>query len=1036
MPSPLFRSSSVAVFLGLVSTGISGAAPDSAPPVDFQKQIQPILAEHCTQCHGPDESNRKADLRLDIREEALLERKGSRAIVPGNPGQSTLVERVEHADADEIMPPPKTKKPLSSEQKALLRRWIAEGAPYTVHWAFAAPKMPPVPQVSSAASPLDAFIRSRLAQAGLKPSPEADRHTLLRRAALDLTGLPPTPRQIEDYLSDTRPDAYVRMIDSLLASAHFGERWARHWLDLARYADSDGYEKDTARPFAYLFRDWVIEAINADMPFDQFTVRQLAGDLMPGATAADRIATGFHRQTLTNREGGVDQEEFRCKAVVDRASTTGTVWMGLTVGCAECHSHKFDPISQREFFQLYAFFNDASEQGFSMQTPENERAHQVALQEWKTKGDSLEKERLTARDRVKRDALVQWETKTAHSREIWRPLTLTSVVAKKPGGKPAPLKPDADGFVSSKNRGGVISYTLEASLDAVLDKGPITGIRVQALPNSLFRTGDGKNGQFELAEISLTVQAPQMPPQKIPLQVAGATGDAAKLAFALDGKPQTGWSPGTGIEQLQNAYFTLDPAALAGLAPLAGGTLRVELQFGDGGGMTRFAVFATQEAGPWTATQTPDAVRGHLAVAAAERRAEAWEAIREHYADWVDPLGMRVHRQIRSHVQAKPELQPLTAAVLAAESRTTRIHVRGDFLQKGDSVEPGVFGFMPPLQARAKRPDRLDLARWLMDPANPLTARVTVNHFWKQLFGRGLVATENDFGTRGERPSHPELLDWLALEFQRMGWSRKAFLKMIVLSDTYRQSSQYREDVQETDPLNILLARQNRLRMEAEVVRDAALQVSGLLNPRLGGPSIKPPLPPDLAALNYAGGLRWEPSTGADLYRRGLYIHFQRTVPYPMLMTFDAPESNVTCTRRDRSNTPLQALTLLNNGLFLESARALGRHLVTEAATAEQRVERAFVRVLGRRPTPEETARLTQFLKVQNEFFDRNPNQAEALLQRAPAAVAVRPKNRAGKGGQPESEAGENTADKPSETAALVALSRVLLNLDEAITRD
>jgi hypothetical protein len=495
----------------------------------------------------------------------------------------------------------------------------------------------------------------------------------------------------------------------------------------------------------------------------------------------------------------------------------------------------------------------------------------------------------------------------------------------------------------------------------------------------------------------------------------------------VDGNPATTWKNAKNTGEPVNAYFRLDPASFPELKDPATALLRVHIRFGVAGGMARFAVCTTADEGPWTPTMLPDPVRAQLAIAPQERSPEVVQQIRTFYADSVDAGGLRLSRELRSLEESKPALEPLMAAVLEVAKRETRIHLRGDFLQKGDSVSPGVFGFLPALQPRGEHPDRLDLAHWLMDPANPLTARVTVNHFWKQLFGRGLVSTENDFGTRGERPSHPELLDWLALEFQRLGWSRKALLKTILLSHTYRQSSQDRSDVREVDPLNILLARQNRLRLEAEVVRDVSLAASGLLNPKIGGPSIKPPLPPDLAALNYAGGLRWEASKGAEVYRRGLYIHFQRTVPYPMLMTFDAPESSVTCTRRDRSNTPLQALTLLNNALFVEAARALGNALLTDGHSPEERVQLGFLRVVGRPPTAEEITRLRDFLAAQTRFFEQHPDQARALF---PGDSSPVPPNK------------EKAANLPiqsgpvHESAALVTLSRVLLNLDETITRD
>lgn len=580
----------------------------------------------------------------------------------------------------------------------------------TNHWAFVAPVRPSVPR---SGNPIDAFVRDRLEKEKILPSREADRATLIRRLSFDLIGLPPTIEEVDAFLNDASGSAYENLVDRLLSSPHFGEQWGRHWLDLARYADSDGYEKDAIRPTAYFYRDWVIRAINADMPFNRFTIEQLAGDLLPDATQEQQKATGFHRQALTNKEGGVDQEEYRCKATVDRVNTTAAVWLGLTVGCAECHNHKYDPISQREYYQMYAFFNDASENN------------------------------LVIVDR--------------------------------------PLPPE---FI-----------------------GP-----------------------------------PQ--PTRIPI-------------------------------------------------------------------MTR-----------------------------------------------ADP------------------------------PRKTHVHERGDFLRKGEEVSPGTLRVLHSFKPRHTYADRLDLAQWLMASENPLVARVAVNHIWQQLFGHGLVNTPADFGTRGERPSHPELLDWMATEFPRVNWSRKALIKLIVMSQTYRQSSHYRSDVAERDPQNLLLARQNRLRLPAENVRDAHLTVSGLLTRKVGGPSVRPPLPADIAAIGYAEGISWKESQGPDRYRRGLYTVFQRTVPYPMLTTFDAPDSNTTCTRRERSNTPLQALTLLNDGTFFECAQALGRMLSSLEGSRERIIATAFKRCFARAPRSEELGRL-------QAFFERQPPDL-----------------------------------------AWVAVARTLMNLDEFITRE
>lgn len=792
---------SAATALLLANPVATSAAPKAhGARLSFNRDIRPILAEACFTCHGFDAGSRKAGLRLDQRESALKGGKSSRpALVPGRPEESEVIQRLLSHDKDEAMPPPSTGKKLKKEQIAVLRRWIAEGAEYEGHWAFIKPTLPEAPpvrsRVASEANPVDSFIRARLAREKLAPSPEADRRTLIRRLSLDLLGLPPSPDEVGIFVGDKEPKAYERLVDRLLASPHFGERWGRHWLDLARYADSDGYEKDAPRPYAWLYRDWVINAVNRDVPFDQFTIQQLAGDLLPEATEAQRVATGFHRQTLVNKEGGVDQEEFRCKATVDRAHTTGAVWLGLTVGCAECHDHKFDPITQREFFQFYAFFNNASDKELPVPTEADFAAHTKATNAWQ--------ERL---------------------------------------------------------------YELTSQLAAL---------------------------------------APE--PDNAPKANEDAT-DAGSAADISDGDE------------------TAKPPATNQVAKLKA--------------------------------------------------------------------------ELVKHRKAKPAFKPTAALVLGSDARDTFIHTRGDFLQKGERVQPGGLAALHPFSTRGNSPDRLDLARWLVSPENPLTARVTVNHVWRQLFGRGLVATENDFGARGEPPSHPELLDWLAVNFIAttnapfgFGQSRKALIRLLVTSGTYKQSSAWRADVAERDPLNALLARQSRYRVEAEAVRDIALVTSGLFNPKIGGPSFKPPLPADLAKLSYANGLKWDAASGVERHRRGLYIHFQRTVPYPMLMAFDAPESNTTCTRRERSNSPLQALTLLNNETFVECAQALGRRISANAKDVESRLRHGFQLATSRPPTKGEFARLKDFWRHHQERFHTDHD------------------------------------------ATCVAYARVLLNLDETITR-
>ncbi len=781
------------VLAGLLSAGET-AAPQAGklPPaargvIDFQRDIKPLLRARCFACHGPEKH--KAGLRLDNRAAAFEGADSGAVIVAGKSASSRLIQVVAGLDADTRMPP--NGKPLTPAEVGRLRAWIDQGAKWpdekalanptpvrSRHWAYQPPRRLPPPRVARAdwpRNPIDAFVLARLEKEHIAPAPEADRATLIRRVSLDLLGLPPTPEEVDAFVADAQPDAYERLVDRLLASPHYGERWGRHWLDLARYADSDGFEKDTGRPYAWRYRHWVIAALNRDLPFDEFTIEQLAGDLLPNATVEQKVATGFHRNTLTNKEGGVDQEQFRVEQVVDRVNTTAKVFLGTTLGCAQCHDHKYDPFSQREYYQFFAFFNS--------------------------------------------------------DREV---------------NIPAPL-PREEGLV--------------------------------------------KKGREEFLA------------KKAQLQAAI---DAAK-----DDKKRAA---------LRKALAAHETAGVA---------------------------------------------------------------------------------------------QTLAQTLALGKTRKTHVLIRGDFLRPGVEVEPGTPAVLPPLKAQGKR-TRLDLARWIVDPANPLTGRVITNWVWEHYFGRGLVATPEDFGTQGEKPSHPELLDWLATEFVRQEWRLKALHRLIVTSATYRQSSGDRPELRHRDAHNVLLARQSRLRVEAEIVRDLALASSGLLVPTVGGPSVRPPQPKGISELTYAGSARWVESQGPDRYRRGLYIWFQRTSPFPMLMMFDCPDSNVSAVRRDRTNTPLQALTLMNDTVFLECAQALGRRVMDhKAAGLDERIRYAFRLCLSRPPSPREVSVLRQLYNDLVESCRKHPKEAAGLLGKAKLPGA-----------------------KVPEAAAWVALARAVMNLDEFVTRE
>jgi mono/diheme cytochrome c family protein len=792
----------------IILTGRLAAAESAA--IDFSRDIRPLLARNCFACHGPDAGSRQAGLRLDRADAALAKSASGRtAVLPGRPEASELFARISSTDPDLRMPPASSGHQLTADEIDRFRRWIAAGAKFDDHWSFrplAQPEPPTVQNQAWVRNPIDSFVLQRLEREKLTPSPEADPTKLLRRASFDLTGLPPTPNAVADFLTDTAPDAYERAIDRLLAAPQFGERWGRHWLDLAHYADSDGYLGDGFRNYAWIYRDWVIDAVNRDLPFDRFTIEQLAGDLLPNAGQREKTATGFLRNTLRNTEAGVDLEGYRLKEITDRVSTIGVGWLGLSLGCAECHSHKFDPISQREFYQLFAFFNDADDVDIPAQFPGERERYEAALRGW--------------------------------------------------------LKSDAQ-------------------LSRAVDE-----------------------------------------------------------AFAVDGK----------------------------------------------------------------------GLRTALAAEPKKRTAEQAKLL-DTFTRASSDAGRKLLQSYEMHARNKPAPPATKIMTIARREKPRRsyVHLRGDYRSHGEDVECGTPAVLPPLKSRAAEPDRLDLARWLVDPTNPLTSRVTVNYAWHHLFGRGIVPTTDNFGSGGDAPSHPELLDWLAGKFIELGWSRKQLLRLIVTSATYRQSSQVRSELEHRDPLNVLLARQSRLRLEAEAVRDTALAASGLLTRTIGGPGIRPPQPDYVASISRNAD--WKVSQGADLYRRGMYIVLRRATPYPMLLTFDAPDSTVACTRRERSNSPLQALTLLNDPVFVECAQALGRTLAEgNTRSFDERFAEAFRRCLGREPLPAEGKRLREFFVERHAAFAADMLGARAMV-------------------------GRYDSD-PVATAAWIATVRVLMNLDEFITRE
>ncbi len=1174
----------------------AGAASTDTP--DFTRDVRPLLSRNCFKCHGPDEGSRKSKLRLDVREEATQPAKsGAIALVPGKPDQSELVKRIFSTDLEEVMPPPSTKHQLTSAEKETLKRWIAAGAEYKQHWAFVLPVQAPLPKLSKlktqSSHPIDAFVLARLEKEGLKPSPPADRYTLVRRVYLDLIGLPPTPEEADAFVNDRASNAYEKLVDGLLASPSYGERWARRWMDLARYADSNGYEKDRQRTI-WPWRDWVIQALNADMPFDQFTVEQIAGDMLPNATVDQIIATGFHRNTMLNEEGGIDPLEFRFHAVADRVGTTGATWLGLTVGCAQCHTHKYDPIQHREYYQMMAFLNNADEPDLDLPKPDSAAKHRANLEKaaklladlpnrfplesnvWQTPktisadaasgekakllddgsalftGQTPDKDSytlvlqtdLTDIDTLRLETLIddalpsKGPGRTKHGNFVLTEITVTAAPKNSlEEAKPVKLAsaradveqkefPVTNAFDGKSNTGWAVdaagkklnstqtaTFTFEkpagfaggtrfiVKLDhqyggqhligrprisfsaLVPDRRPVQvrrqdlvekrfhewleqerarGVRWTALrpleaksnmplltvqpDDSVFASGDiTKADTYDLKFRTdlrgiTAVRLEAMPDDRLPHHGPGMTyyegpkgdffmgefqlsaggqkvkfaratdsysknnfGSGASAKLATDGDPQTGWSTAGREGERHEAVFVLgEPLADAG-------ELQLRMMFGRhyACSLGRFKISVTTRPGGAEASSLPEEAGRLMQIPDAQLTAVQRQTLLEQFLLSAPELASarKEIEQLR-----KPPTHPITLVMRERppeNPRPTFIHKRGEFLLPAERVEAGVLSAVAPFPETLPR-NRVGFARWLVSPNNPLTARVTVNRQWQAFFARGLVRTTEDFGFQGEVPSHPELLDWLAVEFMKQGWSLKKLHKLIVMSATYQQSSRAAPQMLAKDSENRLLARGPSVRLEAEIIRDAALRASGLLSAKMGGPSVYPAQPASVTEVAY-GGSGWPTSSGEDRYRRSLYTFMKRTAPFAMFNTFDAPTGESCVARRDVSNTPLQALTLLNDLFFVEVSQAMGKMLASREGSVEARIHHAFRRCLTRPPTKDEVVMLVNFFEAQKQRFASG--QLDATLI-----------------------AGEGS-ENITERAAWTALARAILNLDEMITK-
>jgi len=1010
-------------------------APEAAPAaaVDYNRDVRPILAENCFACHGFDEKARKADLRLDLAESAYAERDGIVAIAPGALSASELWLRINEEDPDERMPPPKSKRTLSAEQKQTLAAWIEQGAPYAAHWAFLPPRKspPPAPELH----PVDSFVRARLQGTGLSPAPEADRATLIRRLSLDLTGLPPSAEEVRAFVEDPDPLAYEKLADRLLQNEHFGERLALDWLDAARYADTNGFSIDGGRN-AWLWRDWVIHSFNRNKPYDLFLAEQLAGDLLEGRGEEQLIATGFQRNNMVTHEGGTIAEENLTNYNADRVKTLGEAVLGLTLGCAQCHDHKFDPVTQKDYYSVFAYFNslnDAGHDGDGGVNPGPVLSARTVLRTGEEEGLRARIQELEARLAAPDSAALRaWEARQRADLALrglglqLHPVRLLKISTPNSGS----------GFTIEDGRYALITQpagfaAYDVSMELPQVDAPITGLRVimhpdPAAPAAGWGHGAGAGGKGTFVLTNLSVSSGPAPSDQINLYrlvaPAGATADSWEEANRPEGVLNTlrseGWSPDPGHSGPAHLTLTFREP----LPPDEAAYLTAQLNFGRGGNliarrMEFFLMTGRDDGSPLPADlastlATPASARS----AEQQRRLESWFAAR---GPALEPARVEL-ANLRERLSVLTDSFPTMVMDVAATPRPTRILHRGNYADPREEVGPATPAFLPPPPAGAPA-NRLGLAQWVTMPENPLTARVAVNRVWQLLFGAGLVRTPADFGSQGDWPSHPELLDWLAAEFVESGWDVKALIRSIVLSETYRQSSRTTPAALAQDPDNRLLARGARFRLPAEHVRDGALKISGLLVPRLGGPSVNPYTPGDpWREISHFGSTSATAQSfvqdhGEKLYRRSLYTYWKRTLPPPSMAAFDAPNRETCVVARSSTNTPLQALVLLNDPQYVEAARAFAERILRRPGGDAERLEWAFLEAVSRSPQPAELAILQRALARERAAFRADPAAAAALLR-----------------------AGESPRDArldPREHAAWAQTAALLLNLGEVLTR-
>jgi hypothetical protein len=1037
-----------------------------AAQVDFNRDVRPILSDNCFQCHGPDANRRMAGVRLDTKEGAFAQTKRGALIVPGDAAKSLLLARMTHAEPARRMPPPASNRQLTDKQIQTVRQWITEGAKWQTHWAFSKPERPALPAVKNASAvrnPIDAFVQARLEREGITPNPEADRATLLRRLSFDLTGLPPTPAEVQSFLQDKSPDAYEKQVDRLLASPHFGERMAMDWLDVARYADTHGYHIDSHRDM-WPWRDWAIRAFNSNMTFDRFTILQLAGDLLPDGGIDAKIASGFNRNHMINFEGGAIPEEYRVEYVADRAETTSTAWLGLTMGCARCHTHKYDPISHKEYYQFFAFFNNVDENGLDGRT-----GNAKPMLRLPTAEQSRREQELEARIKAGEAALASKEVSDAMS--AWRSGLASKPVPMIRSGLVAHY--DFDGSMADSSGAyqngrtlkgdptfgpGQVSRAVSFDAQTAVSLSPLAGFTTnqpftiafwlkpggskQPMP-VLQQVEPGTRRGWEVWLEDTVLVDIQKRSQKLTFRLTSQGPDSALVVRTKQRFAQGEWShvavvadgkgKASGLKIAVNGH----PVELDVLKDALAGTAetKAELQIGVAEpGAKRFAGslddlrfysrMLSEDELLETGRDYP--IRTLLSGLGGQPSKGDEDRIRDYFLRYVAPgsvprqfVDLREARELK----AKLEKEILTTMVMSEleKPQDTFVLARGDYRNRTDKVEPGTPAVLPPLPQSDGRANRLTLAKWLVDPSHPLTARVAVNRYWQMHFGVGLVKTAENFGSQGEPPVHAELLDWLATEFVQSGWDVKAMQRLIVTSAAYRRASNGTAETFEKDPENRLLARGPRHRLPAEMIRDNALAVSGLLNRQIGGPSVFPYQTPGLwEELAFGDGFSmqaYQQSHGPDLYRRSLYTFWKRTSPPAQLNTFDAPDREKCTARRTTTNTPLQALVLMNDPTYLEASRALAERMLKQAGkSTASRAAAAFRMATLRSPSESELAALTRLATEQSAHFKRSPGEAQDLLTN-----------------------GESEYDRSlpaSELATWTVVASAILNLDETISKE